>query len=271
MRRLATIAACLLTALACGAQTCDRISAAPAYNTYDTREIMPAAMWTSCVLWAHGNYNPAWAATWAIPDYSPARNNGGQTISTNRPAYISGSTNGNGCLLFGGGVQSVSCGNIAAQSTMSLALWFRGSQVNAPLISKQNATLNIRSWVLGFDFETNIAFWAFEGSTTNYTKHYLGHPTTNYVNSAWHHIVLSKDGTNTPVSLLDGVQRTTTNDYKGTGAGAISNTAIEVVIGNVANIGAAYIGSLDDVMLFNRALSVAEMSALYARSKGMHP
>jgi hypothetical protein len=83
--------------------------------------------------------------------------------------------------------------------------------------------------------------------------------TTDISDNVWHHIALSVDASNNIVMYVDG----TSED---TGTATISRTnGGSFVIGVARNSSPVYYwnGSIDQVRIFNRALSSGEVTALY--------
>ena len=84
-------------------------------------------------------------------------------------------------------------------------------------------------------------------------------PTTTDLGTGWHHVVLTINGSGVPAVYLDG------SLAGGTMTGTPPNAPTgSTVIGSSASGTARYYkGSIDDVRLYNRALSLSEIIALY--------
>jgi len=91
----------------------------------------------------------------------------------------------------------------------------------------------------------------------------------------WHHIVVnSNDNTGFTQVYLDGVQISTSNGYPA-GNGCFSNTAWQwqgefMRFGQGAN-GEAYFGDIDDISIYNRALTPTEITQLYNNTSSNLP
>ena len=82
--------------------------------------------------------------------------------------------------------------------------------------------------------------------------------TTTALGTGWHYIVMVIDGTGTPFAYRDGVQ--VSGNYAGTGAIAPTTG---VAIGGGDTTHRYFTGQIDDVRVYNRALSANEIASLY--------
>lgn len=87
-------------------------------------------------------------------------------------------------------------------------------------------------------------------------------PTSTNVGTGWHHIAMVLDASGTPTAYLDGVSA---GAYAGQVAAQPSGSA-STYIGGYAGSGYSrwYNGAIDDVRLYGRALSQAEILSLYS-------
>lgn len=86
-------------------------------------------------------------------------------------------------------------------------------------------------------------------------------PTTADLGTGWHYVVMTLDGNGIPAAYLDG---TLIGSYPGTLSNTPTNamTTIGGLNGSTTN---SFSGSVDDVRLYNRVLSQAEITSLYSR------
>jgi len=84
-------------------------------------------------------------------------------------------------------------------------------------------------------------------------------PTTTTVSTGWHHVVMRIDSYGTPTAYLDG--SIAPGDYSGTDA---ITPDTQVSIGGYSGTTRLFSGNIDDTRIYNRALSSAEISALYS-------
>ena len=86
--------------------------------------------------------------------------------------------------------------------------------------------------------------------------------TTNVVDGQWHHILLSNNGSTTKL-YIDGVQEASKNESIQVGNGSSNN---RLYIGN-SNLGTRpYTGLIDDIQIYNRALSQSEIDTLSGKN-----
>ena len=83
--------------------------------------------------------------------------------------------------------------------------------------------------------------------------------TTRDLGTGWHHVAMVIDGAGTPFAYVDGTVVSATG-YPGTGSGVIGASTVR--IGGDATNGRWFNGAIDDVRLYNRALSAGEISSL---------
>jgi len=196
-------------------------------------------------------------------DESGNGNNGtvnGATLTTDKLA------NTNRAYNFNGG-SDISLGNLGAINDYSVSLWFKKS-VGSGYPSSGEAymfgTQNITSiyQLFKFGFHSGWQDQVIVGMHTTMTdgRWYLTQAITN---TNWHHIVVSRTGTALNV-FIDGTQQTlTAHSVDGNPLGPI-------ITGNTTKIGAnggepntGFSGLLDDVRIYNRALTVTEVEKLY--------
>jgi Tfp pilus assembly protein PilE len=86
-------------------------------------------------------------------------------------------------------------------------------------------------------------------------------PTTTTIPTGWHHIVMVIASSGVPTAYVDGVS---TGAYAG--ANALSPTANVTAIGSISSSipANAFTGSIDDVRIYNRVLTTAEILSLYS-------
>lgn len=161
-----------------------------------------------------------------------------------------------GALEFDGAGDTVFMGDLAALelNTMTVCLWAQrtgagdgvGGQI---LVDKQH--WNVGGYILGLEPENTTASWRVVSTGSGGTHDVTAAVTT----SAWHHYCGTFDGTTTKL-YVDGVER--------------SSKAATLVAANTAafrlgsNGGANYWfqGLMDEVRIYNRALTLAEIQAL---------
>lgn len=162
---------------------------------------------------------------------------------------------------FNGSSSKIDLGNNSSNnsSTISVSLWFKtsGHSGTATLINNGGANSGETGYYLGLNSNGTIKFEASTGTING---------SVNYADNNWHQIVLTLnngayniyvDGNQTPV--LTGSGAFTATATRPTWIGQFSYTASAIEFFN---------GSIDQVRVFNKALSSAEVSKLYGNGAG---
>ena len=147
----------------------------------------------------------------------------------------------------------------------SISLWVKsdGVQINKYIISKYHGYGNSNSFGLGTTSNSNIYVWSSSQQHGSSESAYLN-DTYTLNDGAWHHLVLVFSGDymsifangNLREDIFLGLDR-----YKG---GIVNNNA-NLVIGKISR-GQNFGGLIDDVMIFDQALTVGEISNLFQMS-----
>lgn len=151
--------------------------------------------------------------------------------------------------------------NFERTQAFSLSFWFKtNSTTNMFAISKVDATASLRGY--GAFFQSGqVSFIIQNTAATN--RAYI---TTNvaYNDNAWHHTCLTYNG-NSAVSgmkiYVDGAQIATTT-VSNTLSATILNSA-NVIMGNRSSLDFPFLGRLDEMSIWGKELSVAEMTSIY--------
>lgn len=145
------------------------------------------------------------------------------------------------------------------------SFWIKtsGTISNKRLLGKNTGTLGWDTQILG----TSGALWVFIMDASGSTAATLTSITVNLTDGNWHHIVLNwdRDGNVTPYA--DNVAFTGVSIASR--SGSISNAndfGIGVYSGNWSS--SKFTGSLDDIRLYNRLLTVQEIANLYNAGNG---
>jgi Tfp pilus assembly protein PilE len=138
----------------------------------------------------------------------------------------------------------------------SISAW-----VNSPTASNKGLFVNVGSTAgfgVGIGNTTTATVGTFIVMTFNAGGRSI--PTTTALGTGWHHIAMVIDASGTPTAYRDGVA---VGSYAGTNATTPSSsvTTIGAQSGSSTN---NFNGSIDDVRLYNRALSASEVLSLYS-------
>jgi len=148
--------------------------------------------------------------------------------------------------------------NFDEKSEFSISTWFKGTG-SGYLVSLPEATAGTNG--AGVYFSTTDGGrvkceLVTHGQATTSTAYYT------FGDTDWHHVVCAYNGT-TLINYVDGVERDSVSVALGSG---IKHASGEVNIGRFGDFGVYFNGSLDNIQIWDRALSSDEISALYSDS-----
>jgi hypothetical protein len=175
----------------------------------------------------------------------------------------------NNCLNFNEGTTNeyVDCGNIASferTDKFSIEAWIQTSVASKIVIARHNGTVG---WFIYVDSDGKLMCYlsnSYSGSNNIARK-----SSDTVTDNNWHHIVLTYDGTSIVAGLhiyKDGVL----ND----GAIVQDNLTNSIQVGTNTRIGnwggsaLCWKGKIDEVLIYNKELSAAEVSASYNSGSG---
>jgi Concanavalin A-like lectin/glucanases superfamily len=189
--------------------------------------------------------------------------------STNEGTYTSGPTLGTAGAIAGDTdtaatfdgtddyVRVPDSPNLDLSSAMSVEMWVRPSSVGGayfPLVIKDAAyNLRINNSAEGSGF----AFSPYSGGT--FEPRVQAGPA---IANQWQHVVATYDGSNSRM-YIDGKLRATEAD-----SGAIPVTANDMLIGGAVWSGTAFAAAMDEVAVYNTALSASQVEAHHAAGRG---
>jgi hypothetical protein len=180
--------------------------------------------------------------------------NNGTLVNMSSPSdWVTGHISGG--LDFDGSNDYVNCGNNSSlniTSNITVAAWVKtrdcGDNEHNPYVIKGD-----RTYALQQGWDNYIQFVIYDGAW--YSARYL---VNSSFNNVWHHLAGTYNGSQVKL-YVDGVLRMTTNH-----TGAIGSGAYNVQLGKCAEVtDRLYNGVLDDVRIYNRALSATEITQLY--------
>lgn len=187
-------------------------------------------------------------------DYSGNGNNGTLTNIAAPATDVSGwapTGKFSSALTFDGSNDYVSVGGFADAiftNSWSQALWIKGT-TTSNLVLTEKGTNNAFIQTIGVG---QIRVGATGASAMNTT----GSPAVN--DGSWHHITVTYDGgTNSLITYIDGAVRATS-----TASSDSASSATAYSIGSRLG-SAAFPGQIDEVRVYNRVLTAAQVSALY--------
>ncbi len=146
-----------------------------------------------------------------------------------------------------------SSANLTLTSAVSVELWFNASSQAANQVLASRVDGVGQGWQVDYTANGGMNFWIGTGGI--WARASTSSPSSN----TWHHVAGTWDGSIIRL-YVDGVEVNSTAK-----TGAISASATEITIGTYnADLTAGYFkGLIDEVDIYNRALSASEIQAIY--------
>lgn len=199
-----------------------------------------------------------------VVDRSGNSNHGTLTNMNANTAWTNGATTTGQALSFDGANDYVNIADFFYSDTLSVCLWFKASSVTADLksmIIKRNTPgvtqASVNEWGLSYSTAGFHFFSSLDSVTTVVNLNSATIPSTG----VWYYLCAVQRGNGDIASIyIDGIEEAT---Y--TQTGVMANTTNFIQIGaRSANLDTRYLsGSIDEVRIYNRALSSSEVARLY--------
>ena len=166
------------------------------------------------------------------------------------------------CLDFEGDGDYVTLGLgfnlIANQPGLPVSAWVKPNTTppaaSIDFVTKRSSTVFLLCWATN----QNVAFEVYNASTESA----IGYYTDGIADTNWHHVVGVYNGTNVKV-YVDTIAGGTVGNLTGNTRTVTGTTRIS------GPTTASFNGSIDDVMIYDRALSASEIAQLYREPFGM--
>ena len=191
-------------------------------------------------------------------DYSGHGNNGAWNgtsthYATGKVGSSAGSFNGVNDYVSATTLTGIPTGG----SARSVVFWFK----------RANTSPN-NQYLIGLgdtDDEFTVGFWTNTYFTVEVNGGYPNYVRWNHAGwtvEQWYMLAITYDGTNVYRSSINGGALNAPNSFGGTVPNPLTGTVSKARVGN--GIGANYFGgTIDDLRIYNRALSAAEIQAIY--------
>src|SRR3989344_5397538 len=198
-------------------------------------------------------------------DSSGQGNTGTLAASPGTPTWTTSSKIGANALSFDGADDYVNMVDPANGSldfgtnSFSFYAWFKGATAaGQSFIAKRD----LSGPFAGYDLHTADLAGDIRGRISDDLGNYYTSTWSSTNDGNWHHVMVVVDrSANTFKIYGDGVQRG--SDTSIAGVGSVSN-AMAFRIGSGSNDASFYLGQVDDVRIYNRAISAAEVAQLYS-------
>ena len=156
--------------------------------------------------------------------------------------------------------------SLDSTSDLTISAWVKadnwtgegGAGVAISTLVKKDSNYILRKDDYAIYGGTGLKMYWWDG--TNLDVHIVSTPSVG----VWHHIVGVNENNTTRKIYIDGVLQSGTDDLNNTGTRALTNI---LEIGSGASASESFDGQIDDVRIYNRALSASEIKALYEGSR----
>lgn len=214
---------------------------------------------------------------WKLDDGSgtsaaDASGNGNTGTLVNSPSWVAGQING--ALSFNGTnqrayVTSSSSLNFGSGSPFSVSAWIKTTQTvpggkNLRFINKFTNSPSYKGYIMEIDENQKVVFYTKDGTTVNQVS-----STSTINDGAWHHLVAVREISSGLLRIyVDGVQQNAASITNGDlSVSSNLNLGFELLLADNVYLN----GSLDEIRIYNRALSVEEVSKLYKTTAPDNP
>ena len=198
-----------------------------------------------------------WPLDGHTKDVSGQENNG--TVGGQELEYVKGK---HGQAAQFRGATTVNCGNVSlgSKGQLTVALWVKPDRIKQPFagfVQKQNLEYTERSFWIGQHPHDGVLSWAFFAPTTAKGRP-LNTPKPVLANGQWTHVALTHDG-NVQKTYINGELNITSREWNF----GIEDGGDNLRFGRVENTrGGWYSGTMDDIWMFDQALSTKEIQRL---------
>jgi hypothetical protein len=174
----------------------------------------------------------------------------------------------NGALHLDGSDDALDVGQVPVSGAITIAAWIRTTTLSGrrSIVQKRdNAQTNRSAYGLEKNEDSGELWFSFNANNTWYV--WGSTSTTLITTNTWMHVAATYDASGPPKLYKNGAAVTVSQDF-GSGNPARPTNTANTVIGDLANPAAAlpynWSGDLDDVRIYNRVLTAAEIAALAA-------
>lgn len=189
-----------------------------------------------------------------------ASGNGNHGVAVNGATTGAGKY-GNGGVFDGGDdyatIPDAPAFNFATNTGTTISLWFKTNSNDKFLFDHYNGGIPGSGWYISIDSNGKLRF-GHRGA-----EEILFASTMALNDNFWHHAVITFTPTNNAKMYIDGEFNSADTSYSG-----LIDRHESLTIGNLSDFAYYYSGSLDEVRIYNRALSPAEVKALYEWAPG---
>jgi hypothetical protein len=190
----------------------------------------------------------------------------GSVTGTNTGVDFSAGKINNGAD-FGGGTDKISLGNnFNFSSSFSISLWFQITTTSGELrlITKGDSAGNQYQWGIQMNGSGNVSPALWNGSGAGYLS-FVGSSSIS-LNTWYHYVLTYNSSTTTLTGYLNGSSDGSDNTTNGSW---LTSGSANCLLGARADNDSPLTGRLDEVSIFNRALTATEVTELYNSGSGL--
>jgi hypothetical protein len=196
----------------------------------------------------------------AASDSSGSGNTG--SLSSPAPAWVAGKI-GTGALSFNGSNNYVQItGLMGTPTDVTISAW---ANLSADGAASGSEIVSIGDYIAlrldETDFPGHVTSGFYRGSDTNF---YFVSNNTSYAGTGWHHFVFVFDHTNNARNLYVDGSVSGSTDTSGLAIGYTGDGSNTFIGRHGASSANFFNGSIDDVRVYNRALTASDVAQLYA-------
>jgi hypothetical protein len=203
-----------------------------------------------------------------ITDSSGNGNDAVQATANNQPTFKALEQSATSSLSFDGGGDYLQTAGFTLGATYSFSMWFNLSaspNANTLLNSEHYYTDGYDNFVFRITDATTIGLYSYSGRSSAQAIT-ITVPTLS--TGTWYNLVLTNPGSGSAQGYLNG-NSVTTSGSTSRAFTDLQNTKGLLIGDNLTNNNSPFDGELDEVAVFNTALSASEVSSL-AASRGAH-
>ena len=145
----------------------------------------------------------------------------------------------------------------------TLSAWYRGIAEKHAILSKMDKSIGYRGYDMYIDYGYVQAHIINSWPSNAIRETGTLYPINDFI---WHHIVVTYDGSSSPNGLkiyVDGMEETTTVDVDSLSSTIQNSVSFKIAARGGTSTSAHLSGKIDDVRIYDRALSAVEIEELY--------
>ena len=202
--------------------------------------------------WTFDGADTPWTSSSAATTLDKSGNNNTGTL-TNMSQSTSPAIGKIGQALYFDGSNDYVSTTLTSGKIFTWSAWFKSASVVTACGYQSIITIPGASYMLMDVCNSAGSFWSSDGmGGTNLLV-------TGLTNNTWYHLVLMREGD----SITGGYKAYLNGVYKGQANTGIWSSADVIRIGNRSDVAQPFNGTIDDVRIYNRALSAGEVADLY--------